>query len=103
MLYTKVWLKLLTQTPCTVVHLNSEVVKLNRERNVQSTDSFLNPKEFIRIAFVEKSWKIAFHLFAVFRRTWTNAEELLKEKSFFILSFVFLSEFVIRQVQTNIY
>ena len=40
---------------------------------------------------------------AVFRRTWTDAEELLKEKSFFILSFVFLSEFVIRQVQTNIY
>ena len=31
------------------------------------------------------------------------AEELLKEKSFFILFFVFLSEFVIRQVQTNIY
>ena len=42
-------------------------------------------------------------LFAVFRRTWTDAEELLKEKPFFILSFVFLSEFVIRQVQTNIY
>ena len=40
---------------------------------------------------------------AVFRRTWTDTEELLKEKSFFILSFVFLSEFVIRQVQTNIY
>ena len=40
---------------------------------------------------------------AVFRRTWTDAEELLKEKSFFILSFVYLSEFVIRQVQTNIY
>ena len=39
----------------------------------------------------------------VFRRTWTVAEELLKEKSFFILFFVFLSEFVIRQVQTNIY
>ena len=39
----------------------------------------------------------------VFRRTWTDAEELLKEKSFFILSFVFLSELVIRQVQTNIY
>ena len=39
----------------------------------------------------------------VFRRTWTDAEEPLKEKSFFILSFVFLSEFVIRQVQTNIY
>ena len=39
----------------------------------------------------------------VFRRTWTDAEKLLKEKSFFILSFVFLSEFVIRQVQTNIY
>ena len=39
----------------------------------------------------------------VFRRTWTDAKELLKEKSFFILSFVFLSEFVIRQVQTNIY
>ena len=38
----------------------------------------------------------------VFRRTWTDTEELLKEKSFFILSFVFLSEFVIRQVQTNI-
>ena len=38
----------------------------------------------------------------VFRRTWTDAEELLKEKSFFILSFVFLSELVIRQVQTNI-
>ena len=35
---------------------------------------------------------------AVFGRTWTDAEELLKEKSFFILSFVFLSEFVIRQV-----
>ena len=32
---------------------------------------------------------------AVFRRTWTDAEELLKEKSFFILSFVYLSEFVI--------
>ena len=41
--------------------------------------------------------------FAVFRRTWADAEELLKEKSFFILSLVFLSEFVIRQVQTNIY
>ena len=40
---------------------------------------------------------------AVFRRTWTDCEELLKEKSFFILSFVFLPEFVIRQVQTNIY
>ena len=40
---------------------------------------------------------------AVFRRTWTDAEELLKEKSFFILSFVFLSKFVIRQVQTNIF
>ena len=39
----------------------------------------------------------------VLRRTWTDAEELLKEKSFFILSFVFLSEFVISQVQTNIY
>ena len=39
----------------------------------------------------------------VFRRTWTDAEEVLKEKSFFILSFSFLSEFVIRQVQTNIY
>ena len=39
----------------------------------------------------------------VFRRTWTDTEELLKEKSFFILSFVFLSEFVIRQVQTNIF
>ena len=39
----------------------------------------------------------------VFRRTWTDTEELLKEKSFFILSFVFLSEFVIRQVQANIY
>ena len=42
-------------------------------------------------------------LVLVFRRTWTDAEELLKEKSFFILSFVFLSELVIRQVQTNIY
>ena len=40
---------------------------------------------------------------AVFRRTWTDAEELLKETSVFILFFVFLSEFVIRQVQTNIY
>ena len=40
---------------------------------------------------------------AVFRRTWTDAEELLKENFFFILSFVFLSEFVIRQVQTNIF
>ena len=39
---------------------------------------------------------------AVFRRTWTDAEELLKEKSFFILFFLFLSEFVIRHVQTNI-
>ena len=38
---------------------------------------------------------------AVFRRTWTDVEELLKEKSFFILSFVFLSEIVIRQVQTQ--
>ena len=38
-----------------------------------------------------------------FRRTWTDAEELLKEKSFFILSFVFLSEFVNKQVQTNIF
>ena len=28
-----------------------------------------------------------------------DAEELLEEKSFYILSFVFLSEFVIRQVQ----
>ena len=43
------------------------------------------------------------HVASVFRRTWTVAEELLKEKSFFILFFVFLSEFVIRQVQTNIY
>ena len=43
----------------------------------------------------------AFHI--MFRRTWTDAKELLKEKSFFILSFVFLSEFVIRQFQTNIY
>ena len=42
------------------------------------------------------------HICRVFRRTWTDTEELLKEKSFFILSFVFLSEFVIRQVQTNI-
>ena len=41
--------------------------------------------------------------FRVFCRTWTDAEELLKKKSFFMLSFVFLSEFVIRQVQTNIY
>ena len=32
-----------------------------------------------------------------------DAEALLKETSFFILSFMFLSEFVIRQVQTNIY
>ena len=40
---------------------------------------------------------------AVFRWTWTDAEELLKEKSLFILSFVFLSEFGIRQVQTNIW
>ena len=39
----------------------------------------------------------------VLRPTWTDVEELLKEKSFFILSFVVLSEFVIRQVQTNIY
>ena len=38
-----------------------------------------------------------------FRRTWTDAEDLLKDNSFFILSFVFLSEFAIRQVQTNIY
>ena len=31
---------------------------------------------------------------AVFRRTWTDAEKLLKEKYFFsILSFVFLSDF----------
>ena len=37
----------------------------------------------------------------VFRRIWTDSEELLTEKSFFILSFVFLSESVIRQVQTN--
>ena len=43
------------------------------------------------------------HFTPVFRWTWTDTEELLKEKSFFILSFVFLSEFVIRQVQTNIY
>ena len=49
------------------------------------------------------NYKITSECFAVFRRTWTDAEELLKEKSFFILSFVFLSEFVIRQVQTNIY
>ena len=40
---------------------------------------------------------------SVFRRTWTVSEELFKGKSFFILFFVFLSEFVIRQVQTNIY
>ena len=41
---------------------NSKVVKLNRERK-QSTDSFLNPKEFIRIScIVAKCWKIAFHL-----------------------------------------
>ena len=40
------------------------MVKLNREKNVQSTDSFfLNHKEFIRIScIVEKCWKIAFHL-----------------------------------------
>ena len=40
---------------------------------------------------------------SAFRWTWTEAEEILKEKPFFILSFVFLPEFVIRQVQTNIY
>ena len=34
----------------------------------------------------------------MFRRTWTDAEELLKEKSFFILSFVFLSELVISRL-----
>ena len=44
---------------CTVVQLNSEVVKLNRERNVQSTDSFLSTKEFITI---KKCWKIVFNL-----------------------------------------
>ena len=38
-----------------------------------------------------------------FRRTWTDAQELLKEKSFFILTFMFLPEFVITQVQTNTY
>ena len=45
-----------------MVQLNSEVVKLHRERKVQSTESFcfLNPTEFIRI--LEKCWKIAFHL-----------------------------------------
>ena len=50
-------------------------------------------------------WGYLSHIidFVVFHRTWTDAEELLKEKSFFILSFVFLSEFVIRQVQTNVY
>ena len=51
-----------------MVQLNSEVVKLNIERNVQSTDSFFwggvfYPKEFIgKYCFVEKCWKIAFHL-----------------------------------------
>ena len=41
---------------------NTEVVKLNSERK-QSTESFLNPKEFIRIScIVAKCWKIAFHL-----------------------------------------
>ena len=48
----------------TVVQLHREVVKLNRERKVQSTVSFfLNPKEFIRIScIVKKCWKIEFHL-----------------------------------------
>ena len=41
---------------------NSEVVKLNSERK-QSTDSFFNLKEFIRIScIVAKCLKIAFHL-----------------------------------------
>ena len=29
---------------------NSEAVKINSERKVQGTDSFFNPKEFIRIS-----------------------------------------------------
>ena len=38
------------------------MVKLNSERK-QGTDSFFNPKEFIRIScIVAKCWKIAFHL-----------------------------------------
>ena len=38
------------------------MVKLNSERK-QSTDSFFNLKEFIRIScIVAKCWKIAFHL-----------------------------------------
>ena len=46
-------IEILTQTPCTVVKLNSEVVKLNNERKVQSTDSFLfNPNEFIRLSCI---------------------------------------------------
>ena len=63
-LYTNVKLKLLTQTPRTVVKLNSEVVKVNNERKVQSTDSFFYyPKEVFRIScFVAKCWKIAFQL-----------------------------------------
>ena len=48
---------------CIVVQLNGEVVRLNRERKVQSTELFSNPKEFITIScIVEKYWQIAFHL-----------------------------------------
>ena len=46
-----------------MVKLNSEVVKLNIERKVQCSDSFLNPKEFNKIfCIVAKRWKISFHL-----------------------------------------
>ena len=52
---------------CTVIQLNSEVVKLNRKKSAdyKTTDSFFffNLKEFITVScIVEKCWKIAFHL-----------------------------------------
>ena len=57
----------------------------------------------LQVAYRKKTTHFVRIRHRVFRRTWTDTEELLKEKSFFILSFVFLSEFIIRQVQTNIY
>ena len=76
-----------------------------------STKGKNNPSKIVKEAGCRKCGSIVSHQPSqcpalndrVFRRTWTDAKELLKEKSFFILSFVFLSEFVIRQVQTNIY
>ena len=46
-----------------MVKLNSDVVKLNSKKKVQSTVSFFDSNEIIRIScIVAKCWKIAFHL-----------------------------------------